>query len=120
MPEEKTSDRLAIAHPRCEVGETLQGGRCEFPGEVEFGGVLLCRRHARRFEAQDRVDLLGGIVSSLELSLSSIPLRQDKNLTLVLRAQRARAFWELDRAHEDLRRAREDEPDTSSQRQGTM
>lgn len=106
MPDEYVN-KYAIAYPRCEVSETLKGGYCELAGEVEFEGVLLCERHARQFEAQDRVDLLTGIVSSLELSLSSIPLRKDKNVTLLLRAKRADASRELARAQGDLRRAEE-------------
>ena len=105
VPDEKANSPPSAVYPRCEVRETLQGGHCELAGEVEFKGVLLCERHARQFEARDRVDLLTGIVSSLELSLSSIPLRKDKNLTLLLRAKRAEASRELARAQGDLRLA---------------
>jgi hypothetical protein len=108
MPDENAKKKPAIVYPRCEVGETLKGGYCELAGEVEFGGVLLCRRHARQLEAQDRADLLRGILSCLELSLRSVPLRRDKNLILLLRANRAQAIRELYRAHEDLRQAEED------------
>ena len=92
----------------CEVGRTLEGGYCERVGEVEFRGVLLCGRHARQFEARDRVDLLRGIASSLELSLRSIPLHRDANLTLLLRTERAGAAQNLNLAREELRRAVED------------
>lgn len=109
VPGEKDKDKLTVVlRPRCEVGETLRGGCCELAGEVEFEGLLLCGRHARRLEAQDRVDLLRGILSTLEISLGSIPLRKDTNLTLLLRAKRAEASQELELAYEDLRRAEED------------
>ncbi len=105
MPDEKVTNQPVMAHPRCEVGETLEGGYCELAGEVAFDGLLLCGRHARQLEAQDRIDLLRGISSSIELCLSSIPLRRDTSLVLLLRSKRAQAIRELDRAHEDLRRA---------------
>src|SRR4051812_27295339 len=108
MPDDNTNNKPRIAHPRCEVSQTLKGGYCERAGEVEFGGVLLCGRHAGQLQVRDRTVLLKGIVSSLDLSLRSIPLRRDKNLTLLLRAERAQATLELARAYEDLQRVKED------------
>ena len=109
MPEDdKVNDRLAIAPLRCEVGETLRGGYCELSGKVGFKGLLLCERHARLLGAQDRTHLLEGIVSCLELCSRSIRLRKNKDLSILLRAQRAQATRELAHALEDLRRATED------------
>jgi hypothetical protein len=112
MPDEKvTNQPAARGHPRCEVSETLEGGYCELAGEVEFEGLLLCGRHARQLEAQDQIDLLRGIASSIELCLSSIPIRRDANLVLLLRNKRAEVARELDRAHQDLWRAKKkDDP----------
>lgn len=93
---------LAVVRSPCAVGETLEGGHCERLGEVEFKGLLLCRSHARRFEARERIDLLEGVVSSLELCLKNLRLRRDKNLTGLLRAQRAQAIQERGLAYEDL------------------
>src|SRR3954447_22018806 len=101
MLDDHANNNSTIAHRRCEISQTLKSGYCELAGEVEFRGVLLCGRHARQLQAQDRRDLLKGIVSSLDLSLRSVPLRRDKNLTLLLRAQRAQATRELARAYED-------------------
>jgi len=100
-----SNDRPTLAYPRCEAGETLQGGHCELSGKVGFKGLLLCERHARQIEAQDRVALLEGIVSSLGLCLRSILLRKNKNLSMLLREQQAQAARELARGREDLRRA---------------
>jgi hypothetical protein len=105
VPDEKIMNQVAIAQPRCEVGKTLQGGHCELPGEVKFKCLLLCKWHARQSEAQDRVDLLRGIISSLELCLSNVLLRRDADLVRLLRFRRAQAIQELHRAHEDLRQA---------------
>jgi len=94
--------------PRCEVGRTLRGGQCELPGEIEFAGALLCARHAKQAEIYERIDLLHGIVLSLEVCLRTLSLR--RNRILLLRRQRARASRELDLAYEDLRRFENDYP----------
>jgi hypothetical protein len=105
----KLNNLLTIAYPRCEVGETLQGGYCERSGKIGFKGLVLCERHAMLLEAQDRRALLEGIVSSLGLCLRSIPLRKNKELSMVVRAHRAQATRELAHALEDLRQATEKE-----------
>ncbi len=110
MSDEKATNPLTIAHLRCKVGETLQGGCCELAGEVEFDGLPLCGRHARELEIRDRIDLLRGIASSLELCLSSVPLRNDANFASLLRSKRAKATRELDRAYEDLRQVEKHGP----------
>src|ERR671912_1950151 len=106
---EKLSNPLTIAYPRCEVAQTLQGGYCERSGKIGFKGLVLCERHARLLEAQDRMALLEGIVSCLGLCLSSIPLRKNRDLSMVVRAQRAQATRQLAHAREDLRRATQEE-----------
>jgi hypothetical protein len=106
--DDKVNDRPTIAYLHCEVSETLQGGYCERSGQVGFKGLLLCERHARQLKAQDRTGLLEGIVSSLELCSRSIPLRKNKDLSILLRAHRAQATRELAHALEDLRRVTEE------------
>ena len=105
MSDGKVTNRATTAHPRCEVGKSLQGGHCELAGEVKFEDLLLCEWHAKQFEAYDQIDLLRGIVSSLDLCLRNVLLRRDTNLVRLLRYRRAHASQELHRAHEDLRRA---------------
>jgi hypothetical protein len=102
--DEKLNDLLTIAYPRCEVEKTLRGGDCDLSGKVRLAGLLLCERHAKQLEAQDRRALLEGIVLSLELCLRNITLRRDKELSILLRAQHAQATRELAHAlEEDLR-----------------
>jgi hypothetical protein len=108
--DDKLNGLLTIAYPCCRVGETLRGGYCECSGKIGVKGLVLCERHARLLEAQDRTDLLEGIVSSLRLCLRSIPLRKNKDHSMVVRAQRAQATRELANAREDLRRATEECP----------
>jgi hypothetical protein len=103
---DKRNNQLTIAYPRCDVAETLQGGGyCELSGKIGFKGLVLCERHAKVLEAQDRTDLLEGIVSSLGLCMRSIPLRKNKDLSMVVRTHRVQATRELAHAREDLRRA---------------
>jgi hypothetical protein len=106
--DDKLNNLLTIAYPRCEVGESLQGGYCELSGKIGFKGLVLCERHARQLEAQDRMALLEGIVLSLGLCLSSIPLRKNKDLSMLVRAQRAQAARELAHARQDLRGIKEE------------
>ena len=107
--DDKVNDRPTIAYLHCEVSETLQGGGyCERSGQVGFKGLLLCERHARQLKAQDRTHLLEGIVSSLELCSRSIPLRKNKDLSMVVQSQRAQAARELAHARQDLRGIKEE------------
>ena len=107
--DEKHNNLLTIAYPRCEVAETLRGGYCERSGKIGFKGLVLCEQHARLLEDQDRIALLEGIVSSLGLCLRSIPLRKNRDLSMVVRARRAQATRKLAHALEDLRQATEEE-----------
>jgi hypothetical protein len=102
---DKLNDLPTIAYPRCEVEKTLREGDCELFGKLGFEGLLLCEHHAKLLEAQDRIGHLEGIVSS-----RSIPLRKNKGLSILLRAQRAQATRELAHALEDLKGATEDCP----------
>jgi hypothetical protein len=95
----------AGSQPHCEVEATLKGGHCEEWAEVMLDGLLLCERHAHQLEAQDKIDLLRGIVSCLDLCLSNLALRRDANLVQLLRAKRAAAASEMEPAYEELRRA---------------
>jgi hypothetical protein len=101
----RNSTQHAKWQPRCEFDHTLKGECCEKRGEVRRDGLLLCESHARRLEAQERVDLLRGIVSCLELSLSNLALRRDTNLVGLLRARRAGAARELELAYQQFGQA---------------
>src|SRR3954466_10882651 len=110
MPhDDERNDLLTLAYPLCEIGETLQGGYCELAGKIGFKGLLVCERHARQLEAHDRTALLKGIVSCLGLCLRSITLRKNKDLSVLVLAQRAQASRDLTRAREDVRRATQEE-----------
>jgi hypothetical protein len=95
----------ATSQPLCEFDHTLKGGYCEEKGEVRLDGLLLCERHAHQLEAQEKIDLLRGIISCLELCLSNLALRRDTTLVGLLRAQRAGAARELELAYQELSQA---------------
>jgi hypothetical protein len=88
----------------CEVEDNFKGGYCEDRAEGRVGGLLLCERHTRMLEAQDKMDLLLGIISCLDLCLRNLALRRDANLVLLLRAKRAGAAEELDLVHTEFER----------------
>jgi len=100
-PEERaTSDSS-----RCQLPETLEGGTCGSPGEVEFRGLLVCRPHAARLIAQDMVVLVNGIVGCLELCSRSARVRDKEMLVRLVRTYLTETF---DDAHEDLRRVEQE------------
>ena len=70
-------------------------------------GKLLCDAHARQSELQDRIDLLRGVITSLELCLDNVAVRRDANFVRLLKAEVAHAMAELEAAQEELRRTKE-------------
>ena len=102
MPHESGPEKGATSDcPRCQLPETLEGGTCGSPGEVEFRGLLVCRAHAARLAAVDMVVLVNGIVGSLELCARSARVRDNEKLVRLVRTYLTETF---DDAHEDLRR----------------
>ncbi len=94
------------AQPSCQFEQILKGEPCELPGEVSFGDLLLCERHARQLKAQERTVLWRGIASSLEVCLRNVNLWRDADLLRRLQAEQARATAEFELAQEELRRIR--------------
>jgi PAS domain S-box-containing protein len=100
-------DRLYEGVPLCQFGEILPGESCELPGTIWSEGKLLCEAHARQSELQDRIDLLRGVITSLELCLDNVAVRRDANFVRLLKAEVAHATAELELAQEELQRAKE-------------
>ena len=99
-------DRLNEGVPQCEFGEILPGESCGLPGKIWSEGKLLCEMHARQSELQDRIDLLRGLIASLELCLDNVAVRRDANFVRLLKAEVAHATAELELAQEELQRAK--------------
>jgi len=102
---EEHPGRFDVRHPHCEFVETLGGILCELSGTIRTSEALLCEKHAGQLEARYRVDLLEGIVASLDLCSRNLIFREDTNLMRLLHAEMARATSQLEPAHEALRRA---------------
>jgi PAS domain S-box-containing protein len=99
-------DWLNEGVPLCQFGEILPGESCGLPGKIWSEGKLLCETHARQYELQDRIDLLRGVITSLELCLDNVAVRRDANFVGLLKAEVAHATAELELAQEELRRAK--------------
>ncbi len=104
--QEPSSRRAPLSEgvPRCEFGEVLPGESCGLPGTTWSQGKLLCETHAKKSELQDRVDLLRGIVTSLELCLDNVAVRRDANFVGLLKAEMAHTSAQLELAQGELRR----------------
>jgi PAS domain S-box-containing protein len=98
-------DRLNESVPLCQFGEILPGESCELPGKIWSEGKLLCDAHARQSELQDRIDLLRGVITSLELCLDNVAVRRDANFVRLLKAEVAHATAESELAQGELHRA---------------
>ncbi len=63
MRREAAADaNTVISQPHCEIEKTILDQECERPGEVRYGGVLLCAPHAELLGLEDRAEaLLGGV-----------------------------------------------------------
>jgi|SRR5215216_3878874 len=66
MRREEADGNTAISQPRCEIEKTLLGGGCQDPGEVRYGGALLCRPHAALLALEDRAEVLLGSVFRMD------------------------------------------------------
>jgi PAS domain S-box-containing protein len=102
-------DRLNEGVPQCEFEEILPGESCGLPGKIWSEGKLLCETHARQSELQGRIDLLGGVIASLELCLDNVAVRRDTNFVRLLKAEVAHAAAELELAQGELQRAKAQE-----------
>jgi PAS domain S-box-containing protein len=100
-------DRLHEGVLQCEFEEILLGERCGLPGKIWSEGKLLCETHARQTELQERIDLLRGVIASLELCLDNVAVRRDANFVQLLKAEVAHSTVELELAQEELQRAKE-------------
>lgn len=50
----------------------MRGGECANPGEVRFMGLVLCRRHFRQVELEDRRDSLRAMMLLLDALMEDV------------------------------------------------
>jgi PAS domain S-box-containing protein len=104
--QDNRQDRINEGVPLCQFGESLPGESCGLPGKMWSEGKLLCETHARQSELQDRIDLLRGVITSLELCLDNVAVRRDANFVRLLKAEVAHATAELELAERELQRVK--------------
>ncbi len=62
MRREEADGNAAVSQPRCEIVKTNLEEECERPGEVRYGGMLLCVSHAALLGLENRAEALLGSV----------------------------------------------------------
>ena len=58
MAQEEDHGNTVVSQPRCEIAKTILDEKCERPGDVRYGGVLLCAPHAELLELEERAQAL--------------------------------------------------------------
>ena len=58
MAQEEDHGNTIVSQPRCEITKTILNEECKRPGEVRYGGVLLCAPHARQLGLEERARAL--------------------------------------------------------------
>jgi hypothetical protein len=59
-PEEEAAadGNTTTSQPRCEISKAILDEECERPGEVRYGGMLLCAPHAELLGLEERAEAL--------------------------------------------------------------
>jgi hypothetical protein len=65
--EEEDHGNTVISQPRCEIEKTILDEECGRPGEVDYGGMLLCTPHAKLRGLEDRAEALLSSVSRMDV-----------------------------------------------------
>ncbi len=66
MRREEADGSTTVSQPRCEIEKTILDEECERPGEVRYGGTLLCASHAALLGLEDRAEALLGSVFRMD------------------------------------------------------
>ena len=69
MPQEEAHDNSSAVSqpsPRCEIEKAILDKACQDPGEVRYGGVLLCAPHAELLRLEERAKALLGSVFRMD------------------------------------------------------
>ncbi len=67
-PEEAAADgnSSVVPQPHCEIAKAILDEECERPGEVRYGGVLLCAPHAELLGLEHKAEALLGSVFRMD------------------------------------------------------
>jgi hypothetical protein len=66
MRREVDHGNAVISQPRCEIAKTILDQKCERPGEVRYGGALLCGPHAELIGLEHQAEALLGSVFRMD------------------------------------------------------
>ena len=58
MRREAADGNTVISQPHCEIAKAILDEECERPGEVRYGGVLLCGPHAKLLGLEHKAEAL--------------------------------------------------------------
>ena len=97
MSHQETDGNIAVSQSRCEIEKTfLVADECERPGEVRYGGLLLCAPHAALLGLETRADaLLGSVMRMDEWMEKNWGLAADKEFMGRIRHEREEALAAL-------------------------
>jgi hypothetical protein len=96
-----------ISQPRCAIAKTILDEECERPGEVRYGGVLLCAPHAELLGLEDRAQaLLGSVFLMDEWMEENGSTAADDEFVGRIRREREEAVKALRLTRAQLRSAR--------------
>jgi hypothetical protein len=106
-PDEDNANTAVPQSPRCEIAKTILDEECQRPGEVRYGGMLLCRPHAALLglEVQSEA-LLGSVFRMDEWMEENGSAAADDEFVGRIRREREEAVGALRLTRAQLRSAR--------------
>ena len=106
-PEEAADGNTVVSQPHCEIAKTILDEECERPGEVRYGGMLLCGPHAELLRLEHQAKALLGSVFQMDawLEENGDSAADDEFVGRIMR-EREEAVGALGLTHAQLRSAR--------------
>jgi hypothetical protein len=108
MPQEEAADaNTVVPQPHCEIAKTTLNKECERPGEVRYGGMLVCAPHATLLGLEERAQaLLSSVFRMDEWMEENGNAAVDDEFVGRIRCERAEAVGALRLTRAQLRSAR--------------
>ena len=108
--QESSGEKSTDGQPCCEFGTTLLGEECQGPGEIRYGGLLLCEPHAELLRLEDRTQSLLTIVFRMDerIERSGISRAADDVFLRHVRLERDEAVAALRAMRTQIRSARKE------------
>ena len=107
MRREEADGNTVISESRCEIAKTILDEECERPGEVRYGGMLLCGPHAELLGLEHQAEaLLGSVFRMDEWMEENGSTAADDEFVGRIRREREEAVGALRRTRAHIRTAR--------------